>query len=250
MDITEIINLLATNPDAAIRLLEGIYYAKQLTKDQFVAISKKIKHGLRQKEFGFSASDELADRLRKIDSTPDYLKLKQLIGNHPTLRLARIGLYLETLNKEGSTRIVNDIRDEIIKNHGDDGFKIIDLGSSGLMSGLIESLSDLKSELNLLPYEVVKEYEININKLKFRSLFVKRETSQVELEQEIMKKIKQKPSYFHIVAAGNALECPMLVIAKMNAHIFRDNGYTFISPKIINHGETRKQYIWTFYLFL
>lgn len=251
MTIEEILSLIITDPTRALICIEALKAAGTLTSEQWKKISKKFKQAQKLKKFGCTPSNELADSLRKIDSTPKFCKLQKLIGNHPSLRLARIGLYLETLNEKGQTEIVEKIRGQIFENHGEAGIQFLDIGSSGLMSEVIDSLENINIQFNLSQYDLVKRYEYIIRKMNYITIYIDNEQSPQNIELKISQKMEQYPQDFYAVATGLASDKTMQVIAKMsNQKKFQEKGYMFFSPNIRPQGDARKQYIWTFSRFL
>ncbi len=251
MEINELLDLIIKNPSQALIVIETLKTAGSLTKEHFKKISKKFKQTQKLKKFGCTPDDEIADKLRKIDSTPEFCRLHKLIGNHPTLRLARIGLYLETLNKEGQTQVVEKIRGQIFENHREVGLQFLDIGSSGLMTEVINSLENINNEFNLPKNDLIRKYEYIIQKMKYITIYVDNEQSSQNIELKVSQKMDQFPEDFYVIATGIASDKTMQVIARMNNQKkFQERGYMLFSPNIKPHGDTKKQYIWTFSRFL
>lgn len=249
--IEQILSLIVNNPEQALIAIEALKVAGKLTKDEFKILSRKFRDSQKLKHFGCTPSDELADKLRKIDSTPEYQRLKSLIGNHSSLKLARIGLYLETLNEQGATLIVNQIRSEIVENMGPESMKILDLGSSGLMSKVIDAVKSLKEELNLFQTDVIKRYEYIVRRMELISIYVKNIDTIPNIKLRIEKKIGQMPEEFFVIASGTASSNTAYAIAQLNVkNVFSDAGYIFLSPNIRPQGKECSQFIWTFYRFV
>lgn len=249
MDVAKLLELITSNPERALFI---IYGAKKLSQEIWNKISKKYKEVQKLKKFGCTPSDELATKLIKIDGSESFCRLKKIIGNHETLKVVRIGLYLEKLNKEGVTSLVKDIKNEIWENHSSEGMNLINMGSSGLLSPLIEQLETLKETNKLSKSQLIKEYEYAIQKLDDISIWVNRH----DLIENIMLRIKRKmklmrPKIFFIIAAGNASTKTAEAIAKLNnQNQIRERGYMVFQPQITPFGHQKSQYLWTFYKFV
>lgn len=247
MGFEQILALISSDPEKALILLEKLWDAGKLTKDLFKKAAKKVRDAQKRKVFGCTPSDKLANNLRRIDTTETYKELKKLIGDHHSLRLARIGLYLETLNKEGKTLVVDQIRDEIFQNHREAGLQYLDIGSSGLMTEVIDSLKKLQREFNLPQHVLIRRYEYIIRTMRYITSYINNNDHPVIIREKILKQLNRLPEQFFIIGTGIASDNTMKVIAEMNnVNIFRDKGYIIFPPNIRPHGEDRKQYIWTF----
>ncbi|MFA6072781.1 MAG: hypothetical protein WC758_01580 [Candidatus Woesearchaeota archaeon] len=187
--LEQLLVLIVNNPEQALVAIEGLKIAGELTKEQFKIISKKFQEAQKLRKFGFTPAKELANKLISIDSTPAYKKLKKLIGTkHPTLRLVRLGLYIETLNKQGRTDLVEKIRSEIFDNFGEQGFKILDIGSSGLMNEVIETLDNLKKEYDLPEQVLMDRYTYIIARMQFLCVYINNEDLNANIKLKIQKK--------------------------------------------------------------
>lgn len=250
--LEEILALIVSNPAKALLLVESLKLAKQLSDEHLKKIAEKFKDIQKLKKFGCTPSDELAKNLIKIDSTPKFLQLKKLIGKHQTLKLARIGLYLGKLNLEGVKSVVDEIRNEIIENHGYDGAKLINMGSSGILSESIDALQNVKDEFNLSKSEVIIEYEYSIKKIEYISIWIKSEDVAQNIKIKIINKMEDmRPRLFYVIATGLASSNTAQVIAEMcNKNEIRKRGYMVFSPRIVPFGDATRQYLWTFYSFV
>ncbi len=250
MSVDEILALLLSDPTKALATLEILKQGGKLTVEKYQELKIKFLDIWNQKKFGFSPPGDLAKKLNAIDSTPEYKKLKQLIGKHKTLPLVRVGLYLESLNIAGDSEKVEQIRTEIYERHGAIGSRIVSMGSCGLMSDIINMLDSLEATGKCSHEDIVHEYEYVLNKYDDIFMFVSKEETEANIELRINQQVAKLPSSFFIVATGNAAKHGMTVIAKMNKEDgLRDKGYMFFPPKTQKYGR-KNQYTWTFWRFL
>lgn len=253
VDINSILELIPKDTLKALLAIEALKKAGNLTKEVFDKLSKAFIEAQRKKKFGCTVSTELAKKLIKIDSTPDFLKLKGMLKRHPTLKLARIGLYVETLYDTGARdALIYGLKGEISENHGPIGMRFLRLGSSGLLSELIDRMKDLQEHENLNTEKITEYYEYSINKLEETSIWVSNSDIDQNVELRITDKMSSmKPQLFMIIAAGYASTKAMKVIAELsNSNVIRRFGYIFFPPKIKGEIEKRKQYLWIFYKFV
>lgn len=252
VELTELLRKILENPAETLALIRGLKKAGKLTATQLKKIAQAYKKLQQSKRFGFTPPNEdIAIKLLEIDKSPLFQRIRELIGKHPDLRLIRISLLIEKLNTEGATLLVDQIRSEIYENHGEYGIKIINLGSTGRISFIIDSLEKIKEEYQKSTEELINDYQYMIKKADYITVYVNNEDYIPNIELKICKKMDQRPDIFFVIAAGRASDASMQVIAKLNNKgIIRDKGYLFFSPLIKPHGEERQRYLWTFNRFL
>lgn len=247
----EIIALIINNPSAALSVIETLKSTGSLSAVVLKKFSEKFKEIQNNKRFGFSPSADLAKRLYKIDKTPDFIKLKKLIGKHYTLRLVRIGLYLESLNEEGAHELVKNIREEIALNEDVRSLKLVSMGSSGILSEVIGILEELSTQYGWSQRELVEEYEYILRTYDDIVLFVSSEVPKDNIKIRINNLMGKFPKIFFVVAAGSAAKHSMVAVAEMNNdNSIRNRGYTFFPPKKKVSSSRREQFTWSFYKFL
>jgi hypothetical protein len=251
LGLNEILDLIVSNPAQAIAAIEALLTAGKLTKPQLDLLAKKFRDAQQLRKFGITPTQDLAKSLKKIDNSTTFRQLKKLIGKHPTLRLIRVGLYLEQLNLQGSAELVESIRNEIMEHHGQEGLKIINLGSAGILSDIIDALEDLKKANNLTPIEIIDKYEYLLKRFEDVSLFINKTELPENIEIRIRRMMETtRPQMFFVIAAGSAAVHTQNVLARMITHNrIRERGYMVFQPRVLQFGD-KKQYLWTFYNFV
>lgn len=256
MVVDEILGLIISDPVKALLAIEGLKKAGKLTKELFKNYSSAFQERQKFKKFGCTPSDLLVKKLLKIDDTPSFICLKAMLVKHPTLKLARVGLYLEKLSIEGKTKELHETRNEVeyeIKdNHGDVGETFLNLASSGILSDLIKNLDNLQKNENLTKEEITRKYEYSVKKLDEITIWISNRDVKANIYLRIKNKLTQlRPDIFMCISAGNATKNAMLVIAKMTSrNTLRKHGYICFSPQISRNNPSKKQYLWTFYRFV
>lgn len=225
-----------------LRVFMELYKAGKDVKQKIVGILDKNK-------YGFVPNAQEANSLQRINESPIFCRLKECIGDHWSLDLVKVGMYIMELNDEGERNLIRKIRDRTNKKHGPRGMKIINLGSTGVINDVISYLDNLKLRKGYSQKHVYEEFEKILDKWEQISIFVKSEHNEDTLYDDILSHMYLKHSIFFVFAYGSACNVAMKIIAEMNndGMITERNGYLlWVKPGKDRAGKVK--YTWEFEL--
>ena len=229
-----------------LRELLSYINLKKLSGEVLEYAKKRLRELWYKKQYGFTPSKDEATILRQISQTDLYLRLKFCLGQHWSLPLIKVGIYVSNLNKEGQDKLVQQIKDYIFQKYGIRGIRIMELGSTGIIESIIELISDLKIRKNYTREDLVREFENILFEWKEITLFVKNEHTIDDVIITIKRKMEMKKHLFFVFAFGNASKIAMSGIAKANTEgLFSQEGYLFSNKYWINKRGS-EIYSWTF----
>ena len=189
---------------------------------------KRVRELWEKKEYGFTPDPELATSLQKISQTEAYSRMRQCIGNHRFLPVVRLSLRIEELSEEGKVDLISKIKDSVHKKYGFEGVRILNMGATGILKGIIQYLSDLKIRNNYTQNDVASIFEKILKKWTKISIFHKAEYGEIKLEKTIIKYMDAIIELFFVFAAGTAGNQAKKVIARLNNNSeIRRRGYMF-----------------------
>ncbi len=212
-------------------------------------VKRKIIGILDKKKYGFVPNTTEANSLQRINESPIFCRLKECAGNHWSLNLVKVGIYIMELNDEDERILVREIRDRIHKQHGPKGMKILNLGSTGVILDVIEYLDDLKTRKGYGEEHIASEFDRILENWEQISIFVRSEHDENALYDEILTHMYRKIHIFFVFAYGTACKVAMTTIAEMNNEgmITERYGYLFwVKPGKDRAGKIK--YTWEFEL--
>jgi len=228
-------------PDETKILAELILAAsKELTS----SILDKIKKVWLKKEYGITLNPEEGESIKKIAETQFYLLFKKYLGQHWSLNLIKVGLYISQLNEDGRKERAKQISDEAYKKYGEKGARIIQLASTGTLISIMDHIIDLKHNKDANCIVLNQAFDKILEEWELISIPVNRDMDKIKLEDEIKSKISTGHSIFFVYGCGSAAQNAFLTIAKMNVDGYFSEKY-FMTPKnkIINDVD---YCLWTF----
>ncbi len=202
--------------------------AGKLAGDALKWAKKRVKELWEKKEYGFTPDPELATSLQKISQTEAYRRIKQCIGNHRFLPVIRLGLRIEELSEEGRVDLISKIKDNVHKKYGFEGVRILNMGATGILKGIIQYLSDLKIRNDYTQNDIASIFEGILKRWSEITIFHKAEYGESILEKTIIKYMDAIKDVFFVFAAGTAGNQAKKVIARLNNNSeIRKRGYMF-----------------------
>jgi len=121
-----------------------LYAAGTIGKDAIEWVKLRIKKLWEKKQYGFTPEPQIASGLQRINKSDAYQRTKGCIGNNPYLNLIRLGLRIEELSEKGKIEAIANMRNNVYDKYGNDGIKILNMGSTGALMPIIQHLSDIK----------------------------------------------------------------------------------------------------------
>ena len=241
-DIIETLNKLSFR-----ELLSYVLLAK-LSGQLLDYAKKRIKETWDKKQYGFSPSKDEAIILKRISRADVYERLKFCLGQHWSLSLIKVGIYISDLNIEGQQELVEKINEDIFKKYGKRGKRIMELGSTGVIRNIIEYISDLKIRKNYNRDDLIREFENILEDWNRITIFVKSNDTKDDIVNNLKKQIEFKYNLFFVFAFGSASVIAYNAIAQANNEgIISEGKYMFSTrPSISKVGK--EVYAWTFEL--
>ena len=204
------------------KLLEGA------GKGAFETSLKSLKNLVNKNRIGFTTSQPLANSLYYINKLDRFNRLKECVGKgHWALNLIRIGIYLSELNEQGQKDVIAQIKDEVYAKEGHRGIKILNIGTTHAINGVIEYLRNLKLAENWTQNELSNELNRIILEWEAITIFVKNEEFIGNVETAIKEKLRLNPPLFFVFAYGlTAKAIATKAIADLrNQGLLRENNY-------------------------
>jgi hypothetical protein len=190
--------------------------------------NQKIKELWDKREYGFTPEPEVAYGLQKISKSEAYKRMKDCIGNHRFLGLIKLGFRVDELNEQGNVAAIAKIKDNVYEKHGVEGIRILTMGTTGVLMGIIQYLSDMKIRNDYSQVIMADHFDKIIKNWMQITIFHQVEQGQKTLENSILTFMKANYEMFFVFSMGTASSQATKVIAQLkNDEIIRKNGYMF-----------------------
>lgn len=225
--------------------LETLLELYKIGKD----VEQKVIELLDKKKYGFVPNAQEANSLQRIRESPLFCRLKECVGNHWSLNLVAVGIYIMELNDEGERKLIQEIRDRTNKKYGPRGMKIVNLGSTGVILEVIEYLDSLKLRKGYSKEHIGLGFDNILDGWEQISIFVKSGHDEDILYSDIVDHMFRKIPIFFIFSYGSACTVAMKIIAEMNVNgliIQRYNYLFWVKPGKDRAGKVK--YTWDFEL--
>ncbi|VVB87334.1 Uncharacterised protein [uncultured archaeon] len=191
-------------------------------------VTQRIKEQWEKKEYGFTPEAEVATGLQKISKSEAYKRMRECIGNHRFLGLVKLGFRAEELNEQGNIAAIAKIKDNVYQKHRVEGIRIITMGTTGVLTGIIQYLSDIKIKNDYSQAIMAEHFESILKDWMQITIFHQAEHGQKTLEKNILTFMKTNYPLFFVFSMGTASEQAAKLIAQLKKDdIIRKNGYTF-----------------------
>ncbi len=211
-------------------------------------IREKVKELWNQRKYGFTPDAEESNALYEIGRSDVYRRFKDCLESHWSTDLIRVGIHISRLNDEGKREVVQKIKDSVYKKYGKRGTAIINMGSTGVITEIIDHLSGLRLRTDLNRRDLGIEFDKIIDTWERITFFVKADDSDDKIYSRITSLMDNRFQIFFVSAYGSAGINAMRVINKLNnEEKIPDNNYA------LSYGSRRdkaglKLHLWTFEL--
>lgn len=229
------------DPDPEKFLAElAIGVAKGITS----SIKDNIKKYWLKCEYGITLNPQEGNSLKTIANNEFYQLFKRYLGEHWSLKLIKVGLYLSELNEEGKRERAGEIQKEAYQKYGSKGAKIIHLASTGILIPIMDYIIDLKLHKGASCIVLNQEFDKILDEWDKISIPVHWDSKETSLENEIKNKMENNYPIFFVYASGSASRIAQFTLAKMNnANLFRNRYIMTHNIKIVVNTE---YCIWVF----
>ncbi len=189
---------------------------------------QRIKELWEKREYGFTPDPEVAAGLQNISKSDAYKRMRECIGNHRFLGLVKLGFRVDELNEQGKTAAIANIKSNVFEKHGIEGVRIITMGTAGILTGIIQYLSDTKLKNNYSQAIMSDQFDNIIKNWTQITIFHQAEKGSRTLEKSIRTFMKANYPIFFVFSMGAASEQATKLIAQLRRDdIIRKNGYMF-----------------------
>jgi len=201
---------------------------QKLTGKALEWATHRIKELWDKKEYGFTPEPEVAAGLQKISKSEAYKRIKECIGNNRFLGLIKLGFRAEELNEQGNTASIATIKDKVYEKHGVEGIRILTMGTTGVLMGMIQYLSDMKIKNNYGQAYMADHFEKIIQNWMMITIFHQTGHGQKALENKVLAYMKANYQIFFVFSIGTASDQATKVIAQLRKDgAISKNGYIF-----------------------
>ncbi len=191
-------------------------------------VKQRIKELWDKKEYGFTPEPEIASGLQKISKSEAYKRMKECIGNHRYLGLIKLGFRAEELNEQGNTASIATVKNNVYEKHGVEGVRILTMGTTGVLMGLIQYLSDMKIKNDYSQAYMADHFEKIIQNWMKITIFHQTEQGQRTLEKSIIAFMEANYELFFVFSMGTASGQATKLLAQLrNDGTINKNGYMF-----------------------
>lgn len=188
----------------------------KLTGEGLIFARKKVKELWEKMEYGFTPQPELASELQRISNSEAYKRIRECIGHHKFLGLIKLGLRIEELSDEGKAELISKIKNNVYQKHGIEGARILTMGSTGILIGIIQYLSFVKIENNYDQSQMADLFnKILLNWQKI-TIFHQSDKGEMKLETKILSYMNDQYDLFFVFSIGTASKQAAKVIASLN----------------------------------
>lgn len=232
--------------DKTLPELLKLIFLQKLTGKALDWAKQRIKELWDKKEYGFTPEPVVASGLQEISKSDAYKRMKECIGNHRFLGLIKLGFRVDELNKQGNTIAIAKIKNDVFENHGVEGIRVITMGTTGVLTGIIQYLSDIKIKNNYSQAIVADQFDNIITNWTEITIFHQTEKGQKTLEKSILTFMRNNYNIFFVFSMGSASEQATKLIAQLNKdNIIRKQGYIFT---LYRRGEVagKVMHTWVF----
>ncbi len=144
------------------------------------------------------------------------------------MSLVKLGLSIAELSDKGRVKTIARIKNEVYRKSKTRGVKILNMGGTGVLLGVIQHLSQQKVEHNYDQSDTLAIFNRIINKWTEITIFHKTEHGQSELKNRIIAYMQISRELFFVFASGTAGDQAKKVIAQLsNKSEIRKSGYLF-----------------------
>lgn len=208
--------------------------------------AENVKKFFVKNKVGFLPEGMDYSDFQKIKTKTSFKQLKFLIGKHETLSIILVGLYIQNLDKERKSKVIEENRQKIYNKHGPKGVCILNFATTGFIEGYIKWLSDYNIKNNPSQQEIINLYERNLNDWQERTIFVQTVMQPNTIMEKIIGKMNMGKEAFFVFASKGAIKNVEEAIKnkyKENNLFLEEQGYDFSTESLNNNSEER---VWIF----
>lgn len=200
-------------------------------------LKNKIKKYWLKREYGVTIEPDEGKKLQDIANEEFYKIFKKYLGEHWSIKLIKVGIYISNLNEEGKKERAGEIQKEAYRKYGPKGAKIIHLASTGILVPIMDHIINLRLYKGATCIVLNQEFDKILDEWDQISIPVSR--GEVDsLRQKIESVMLQNHPIFFVYAAGSVSVLTQLILAKMNNDRLFQGKYLMTSKiKVVENTE-------------
>lgn len=215
-------------------------FFKSFLKEKRESLSKffaKQKVGFVPLGFDYSV-------FQKLQKKTAFKQLKFLVGNHHTLPIVTVGLWINSLDEQEQLKIAEANRDQIYKKYKEKGVNILNMGTTGFMEGFIKFLTNYALKKNPSKEEMIDIYEKTLEDWSNKTIFVQKTNSENHILHKCRNKIDQDLRFFYMFASYEAIKVSRKVVENLvKDKILQEANYEVYTEKLNIEGSRK---VWIF----
>ncbi len=166
----------------------------------------KLENFFSQNKVGFLPEGCSYDNIRKAQKKTSFKQLKYLIGNHETIPIVSIGIWINSLPEEEQKKIAEDTRDEVYKEYKRKGVSILNMAATGFMEAFIGQLTSYSIRKDISKEELIDIYEQALEDWEKITFFVQKTQSKEMIATTIQSKLSQGAAFIYVFASYSAIQ--------------------------------------------
>lgn len=227
------------DPTLILKKLIGDYASKKAVEN-VDNIKDRIREFLTNDKLAACPEDNKASKLDKIRERQIYKRFIECVGIHRTESIVCAGIYLSELSIDDSNKEIEEINRDVNQRYGPRGWKVLKMGSTGVIYDVISYLDDLRKK-DASQEDIVRVYERILDEWEEIAIFVKKGQNDEEVITECNRIMDQKKSFFFVFAIGERAYKPAVeaIIKLQQGDIFRQKGYMLMQGESPRRGNVR-----------
>lgn len=166
----------------------------------------KIENFFSKNKVGFLPEGCNYDDIRKAQKKASFKQLNYLIGNHETIPIVSIGIWINSLPEQQQKKIAEETRDEVYTKYKKRGVSILNMAATGFMEAFIRQLTTYNMKRNLSREELMDIYESALEDWEKITLFVQKIQSKDTIYSAIKSKLAQGLPFIYVFASYSAIQ--------------------------------------------
>ncbi|MBI5797390.1 hypothetical protein HZA98_00615 [Candidatus Woesearchaeota archaeon] len=205
---------------------------------------EQVKNFFSENKVGFLPPGCTYSDIRKAQTSQSFKQLRYLIGNHDTLPIVSIGLWMNSLPELEQKTIAEQTRNSVYKENKKKGVSILNMASTGFMEGFIKFLTNYNLKKNLSKEELIDIYEEALEDWEHITYFVQKSELIDIVVQAIQLKIARQMSFIYVFASYGAIPVTNMAITKIESQgLLKQFKYESHREKL---GSIDSKIVWIF----
>lgn len=217
-----------------------------VTKGLVTSTKQSIQKIWSKLEYGITLNPEESKSLKDISESEFYRIFKKYLGNHWSINLIKVGLYISDLDEGGNQERAREIQGEVFKKYGHKGVKITHLASVGILIPVMNYIIDLKLQKDASIIVLSQEFDKILSEWDTISIPVSADLTELNLREKILQKMNNNYPIFFVFSSGRAARNTQLTLAKMNNEQLFSGKYLMTSKNRVNPISKIEHCLWTF----